>query len=329
MILVTSVAVAATCDSYGEPAVVTSVGSVPIAESSGLAASRTRDGVFFTHGDHGDEALIVAFDRRGNVVGEHLVKDATNEDWEDIAAGPCPDEGDCVYVGDIGDNDEERPNVVVYVVREPPEKDEKVATIARYVGVYPDAAHDAEALMIHPCSGEVYVVTKDPDGASVVFKFPAFPEDTVTLERVADLAIAGPQEESREVTGGDWDLDGERVVLRTSDRLFWWPTDPDAPDAHWGTPPNELVGTTEFNGEGVAFGLDGDIYTTGEDKPVALSAYPCEGEAPAEGECEPPQTGRRCGCASGPGPAGALGAAALLVLTARRAAPRGRPVGRR
>ena len=307
---------AGTCAAYGEATAIASVQGAPFAEASGLAASRARDGVFFTHGDNGDPAVLIAFDRDGNLLDEHLVADAQNEDWEDLAAAPCPDEGDCLYVGDIGDNDAQRQNVTVYVVREPEAGDAKVRSIERWVGVFPNGPADAEALMIHPCTGAVYLATKDQD-ETVLYRFPPFPEDTVSLEQVARLTLDGPTGESRQVTGGDWDADGERVVLRTSDRLFEWTTDPDAPDAHWSEPPLVIEGTVELQGEGVAYGLDGGLYTTGEGVPVPLTEYACDGYDPAPDPCAFPQTGRKCGCATGGAHPGAL-AGLLLILALRR-----------
>lgn len=307
-----AVADAATCGSYGDPDAVTEVAGASI-EASGLAASRTRPGVFFAHGDKNDAPVIVSFDEHGKLLGEHLVADATNEDWEDIAAAPCPDRDDCLYVGDMGDNDLDRPQVTVYVVREPDAKDDRVRSVARYTGVYPKGPRDAEALLVHPCMGAIYLVTKDSSGVSEIYRFPPFPEDTVTLEEVAtiDVSGAGGVAESLEVTGGDWDADGERVVLRTSDRFFVWATDPSDPDAHWTEEPLVLVGTNHPRGEGVAFGMDGAIWSIGEGEPIPVDRMICEDETPAAAECAFPQTGG-CGCAGTQG-SGALGWVAPLL----------------
>jgi hypothetical protein len=319
--LMHAVARAATCASYGEAESVTEVRGATL-EASGLAASRSRPGVFFAHGDKNDAAVFVSFDQGGALLGEHLVTDATNEDWEDIASAPCPDRGECLYIGDIGDNDEDRAEVVVWVVREPNEGDSNVRSIARWVGTYPDGPHDAEALMVHPCTGAVYLVTKEESGRSGVYKFPPFPEGVVTLEEVAEVDVSGGAvAESLEVTGGDWDAEGERVLLRTSDRFFEWATDPDRPDAHWLDEPLVLIGTNHPLGEGVAYGDDGAFFAIGEGTPIPMDRYRCEDLTPAQAVCEFPQTGG-CGCAGSPvAPAGWL-APLLAVAWRRRAAGR-------
>jgi uncharacterized protein (TIGR03382 family) len=308
-------AFAATCDAWKASAPLAAVRGGPFTEASGLAAARTRPGVSFLHGDNGDEPILAAVDRDGTVLGEHRIVDAENEDWEDLAAAPCPDEGDCLYVGDVGDNDEARPNVTVYVVREPEAGDDEIRSIRRYVGVYPDGPHDAEALLVDPCSGRIHVVTKEDPAR--VFAFPFDPEDTVTLEAIAEITLPGPTRDARQITAADWDPDGDRLVLRGADRLYLFPAAPGAPPAAtWNAAPEVLVGTTELQGEGVCFDGD-DLLTAGEGDPIPLSVVACASPGPADAQCAFPQTGPEgCGCAGGPG--AGTGAAALAALAIGR-----------
>lgn len=316
-------ALADTCSSYGGPETIGEVSGSVIDEASGLAASRTRDGVFFTHGDTGDASILVAFTADG-LEDEHTVVDAANDDWEDLVAAPCPDEGDCLYIGDIGDNDEDRADITVYVVREPRAGDARIRTIAQYVAVYPDGPRNAETLLMQPCSGRLHVVTKSSDGFSTVYRFPAAPEGTVTLEEVAHVQLEGPTAESAEATGGVWDDDGDRVAIRTSDRVFEWVTDPDQPNNHWQDAPLVIVGAAEIQGEGLTYGLDGNLYGTGEGSPIPLTRYTCEDLGPVDAaDCVFPQTGRKCGCSTN-GAVGGWWIAGLLVVAARRTTTRQR-----
>lgn len=292
-----AVAWAETCPVYGAPEELPAVQAAGLAESSGVAASRVQPGVFFTHDDDGPPRLY-AFDASGSVVGTFEVPDADNEDWEDIAAAPCPDKGDCLYIGDIGDNNEDRPNITVYVVREPEAGDSKVKGVARYTAVFPDGPRDAEALLVQPCTGRIHLVTKAGDGLSTIYRMPFDPgRDAVSLEEVGKVQIEGPTAEARRVSGGDWDIDGERLVLRTASQILEWNTDPDAPNAHWSDAPRVIVGADERKGEAVAFDLDGGLVTTSEGTPMPVSRFPCSTE-PSSAECVFPQTGG-CGCATG------------------------------
>src|SRR5207247_1030146 len=97
----------------------------------------------------------------GVLLAEFDLGGATNVDWEDIAVGPCSS-GTCVFLGDTGDNDMNRTQYAVYRVAEPdPAAGAKqMVPSTRLPFVYPDGPHNAEALLVHPTTGDVYVVTK-------------------------------------------------------------------------------------------------------------------------------------------------------------------------
>src|SRR4030095_1706133 len=92
--------------SYGQPTTLATIKDKSISESSGLVASRTTPGAYWTHNDSGDGPFIYAFDTRGDSFGTFRVTGAEARDWEDIAAGPGPQPNrSYLYIGDIGDND--------------------------------------------------------------------------------------------------------------------------------------------------------------------------------------------------------------------------------
>src|ERR1041384_8744014 len=141
---------------YGPPAIIATLKDKAVSESSGLAASRLAPGAYWTHNDSGDGPFVYAFDTRGDSLGVFRVAGAQARDWEDMAAGPGPERGKSyLYLGDIGDNDETRDEVVVYRVAEPaltavtrnltkarPGSTEPAEAIRLK---YPDGKHDAEA----------------------------------------------------------------------------------------------------------------------------------------------------------------------------------------
>src|SRR5215216_6549416 len=105
---------------YGPPATIGTIKDGSVTESSGLAASRLTPGAYWTHNDDG--AFIYAFDNRGDSLGAFRVTDAEARDWEDIAVGPGPEGGNgnsYLYIGDIGDNNSSRKEIVVYRIPEP------------------------------------------------------------------------------------------------------------------------------------------------------------------------------------------------------------------
>lgn len=89
-------------------------------ETSGLAVSAENSGTLWANNDSGDIARVFAISPAGALLGIYPLTGATAVDWEDLAIGPGPEpRTPYLYAGDIGDNAEARPNIVVYRVAEP------------------------------------------------------------------------------------------------------------------------------------------------------------------------------------------------------------------
>ncbi|MCY7400171.1 MAG: hypothetical protein LH477_04290 [Nocardioides sp.] len=137
-------------------------GDSDVIESSGLAVV---DSLVSTTNDSGDSGRVFTVDPdSGRTVG---VTSWSGEpvDVEALApAGPGR-----VWVGDIGDNGAVRDSVEV--LRVPVGPGDRVleggAAPEAYELVYPDGAHDAEALLAHPLTGRLFVVTKGVFAATV------------------------------------------------------------------------------------------------------------------------------------------------------------------
>jgi hypothetical protein len=208
---------------YGPPTTITTIKENSITESSGLAASRTTSGVYWTHNDSGDGPYIYAFDSYGDTDGIFRVTGAEARDWEDMATGPGPQPNTSyLYLGDIGDNDGVRDEVVVYRVVEPTltvvtrrKKDRPGLTEpAEAIRLkYPDGKHDAEALLVHPITGNIYIVIKVPIANPVVYEAtaPFTPGKLVTMRRLGEIHI--PSIFGGVITGGSISPDGTRVAL--------------------------------------------------------------------------------------------------------------------
>jgi hypothetical protein len=78
---------------YGPPTTIANLKNPGINESSGLAASRSNPGIYWTHNDSGDEPFVYAFDATGESRGVFRVTGAQARDWEDMAVGPGPGRG--------------------------------------------------------------------------------------------------------------------------------------------------------------------------------------------------------------------------------------------
>nr|MDP9496190.1 hypothetical protein [Actinomycetota bacterium] len=177
-----------------------------IAESSALVAAPDGGGVW-TAGDSGDPGRWFDVDRQGRTRAVHPLRGVVPVDVEDGALGPTG----ALVLADIGDNAARRRSVALHETRP---GGATRTTVLRYA----DGPHDAEALLLHPRTGQTLVVTKELLGAR------AYEARDGVLEPVAPVAVratgtpGGPapnQAAQLLVTGGAVSPDGRRLALRT------------------------------------------------------------------------------------------------------------------
>jgi hypothetical protein len=247
-----------------------------LAEASGVAASRRTPGRFWAHNDSSGPVLV-ALDERGAVTGRVRLTGVTLEDWEATAVGPCPS-GSCIYVADIGDNGGNRKSITVYRIPEPDAAGDHSASAEAFHATYPDGPHDAEALLVTG-KGDLFVVTKGEGGPVAVYRFPreTRPGRSAALTRVGQPQNTGHKDgdEGKEgkderkgdrtkVTDGTVSPNGQWIVLRTNDSLYFYP----ASEVTSGTWRNvtrvDLTNLREPQGEGVTFADDTTLVLVGE-----------------------------------------------------------------
>ncbi|MBB5106702.1 WD40 repeat domain-containing protein [Streptomyces spectabilis] len=177
-----------------------------ITESSGLVASRAHPGVYWTHNDQDSGAYLYAVDSRTGKTVARITMTGVGKprDVEAISMGP----DGSLYVGDIGDNLGGKWSYVwVYKLPEPKELKDQSVRATQYVVKYADGPRDAEALMVHPKTGRVYIADKKEDGGSL-YEGPArmSTSGTNVFRRVASTDLW--------VTDGAFSPDGKHLALR-------------------------------------------------------------------------------------------------------------------
>ncbi|MEN2421244.1 hypothetical protein AABB02_24505 [Streptomyces rimosus] len=236
-----------------------------IKESSGLAASRTHPGVYWTHNDSDDGPYVYAVDSRtGRTVATVTLRGIGDpRDVEAISVGP---DGN-VYVGDIGDNLGGTWNHVwIYRFPEPERLRDQTVTAAQLTVKYDEGPRDAEAMMVHPKTGRVYIASKKKSGGAALYEGPErlSSRGTNTFRRIAAI--------DQWVTDGAFSPDGTRLVLRGyfGAEMYRWQ----------GGRPKDIgsVGVPlQMQGESVSFTPDGRTLMFGSEgkssrvQPVGLS----------------------------------------------------------
>lgn len=208
-----------------------------IVESSGLVVLpvTTTGALVVTTNDSGDTGRVFTVDvGSGSTVG---VTSWTPEpvDVEALApAGPGH-----VWVGDIGDNRHVRDSVEV--LRVPVGPEDVAVDPDAYELVYPDGPRDAEALVRHPLTGQLFVITKGVF-AGTVYAAPL----RLRSDRPNRLTEVG--EAPGMVTDATFLPGGGGVVMRTYSTAHLAAYPSWQPVTSWELPPQE-------QGEGIALAM--------------------------------------------------------------------------
>jgi hypothetical protein len=240
-----------------------------IDESSGLVD--LGDSVL-TVNDSGSGPVVYVVDpRSGTTVGRTTYLADSVVDVEALAVGP----GGSIWVGDIGDNSAQRMSVAVYELP-PVTGGDRTVSATRYDLQYQGGPRDAEALLVHPRTGRLYVVSKELFGGQI-FAAPV----TLRADRPNRLTPVGHTEGL--VTDGAFFPDGRHALLRSYANARVYDTDRWQPTAGMPLPDQQ-------QGEGLAMAPSGNqvlVSTEGRNSKVLAVELPEEVlDAVAAGEPE-------------------------------------------
>lgn len=259
------------CDVYGDPDVIGRVSDTRLIEISGIAASRTHDGIIWAVNDSGDAPVVYALDE-GDTVARVTLNAVFPIDWEDLDVGPGPDGTDHLFVADVGDNLAFRPWISIFRLPEPdPEAGDAAADADELELVYPDVdAVDAEAITVDPVTGDLLVIPKRRGEVGVY----RVPRDALggrtTMERIGTLDL------DAEITAASFSPNGDRLVLRGYRTIWMWPRDTiDLVDL-LATGPCETPSARERQGEALTVAPDGTLVTISEGGKPDINVVPID-----------------------------------------------------
>ncbi len=236
--------------SFADPEIIESSGLALLADPAEPAPATAP---VLTVNDSGDSGRVFVVDpSTGETLGETRWE-ADPEDVEALATGP---DGD-VWVGDIGDNTSSRPSVSV--LRVPVSTDDATVDPVVYPLTYPGGARDAEAMLVHPGTGRVYVVSKSIFGGGIYAAPRRLSPDGNRLEQLGDAPAI--------VTDGAFFPDGRHLVLRDYSRavVLAFPSLEEV--AGFGLPSQE-------QGEGIAVLDDRTLLVSSEGRNAEVLAVP-------------------------------------------------------
>jgi len=191
-----------------------------IKESSGIVKSRQFPNVFWTHNDSGDLPRLFATTDKGQLIRQVTIAGAKNIDWEDITT----DDAGNLYIGDTGNNDNDRRDLTIYVIKEPDPRQASTAQVIKRIhfqypdqSLFPDPSNqnfDSEALFW--ASGHLYLLTKHrSDRRTALYRFEHLHDNRMqTLTRLGDFEIDGM------VTGADASVDGRKLLILCYEYIY-------------------------------------------------------------------------------------------------------------
>ena len=241
-------------------------------ETSGLASCA--DTSYYVHNDSGNKPRLYQISAvSGEIQREIRIKDAKNNDWEELA-----EDNTHIYIGDFGNNTGMRTNLMIYSVSKHDlgEKDEVKAGIIHYE--YPDHAsftargkhnHDCEAMVA--IEDSLYLFSKNRgDLATDVYRLPKKPGRNVA-QHVGHFNSQGL------ITAADF-LPGESNMLvllgyetagNTYKSFLWLFTGFNGTDFFEGTQ-RRIAIAPDLQAEAVLFDSDSTLIITNEEEKGGL-----------------------------------------------------------
>jgi hypothetical protein len=256
-----------------------------LAETSGLAASRTHPDTLWLVEDGGNPARLHAVSKRGRRLASMSIDGISNTDWEDLAAFEL-DGTRYLLIADTGDNGGLRRTLLLHVVPEPGTLGDGVLKPAWSIAFrWPDGARDCEAVAVDAARGQILLLSKKRNPPEL-FVLPLRPRDAglQTARRVGRLAgVPQASAEQRrvapgrarlvhQVTAADVSPDGRTLAVLTYDALLLYPR---GGAERWtqavARPPQIREVPWLHQPEAMGWASDGrGLYVTGEFSPAPL-----------------------------------------------------------
>jgi hypothetical protein len=209
-----------------EPQTIVEVFALPekLKETSAVEITEKSNRIW-TLEDHGNKPELYALDAMGNISHTLKIEGVSNIDWEELAS----DANGNLYIGDFGNNDNDRKDLAVYMISVK-DLDKTAAAVAKKITFYypeqtefppkkSDRVYDAEAFFYF--KENLYIFTKNRSGDSgdaKVYKIPT----TEGFHKAQLIGTFTTCDGFRKcaITGADISDDGKKIAL-LSNRKVW------------------------------------------------------------------------------------------------------------
>ncbi len=211
------------CTNYGQLTFITKLPK-KLDENSGIV-SLNGSNVWFIE-DTGNSNDIFNVDLNGNILKRLEVKNADNIDWEDLTK----DEKGNVYIGDFGNNNNKRKDLVIYKIPNPAIEKGKKINAQRIYFKYPEQTKfppkkknllfDAEAMFYN--NKHLYIITKNRaspfSGKAFLYRVPTEPGN-YNAELIAYFSTCTDGNTCK-ITSADISPNRKKIVLLSNGKLW-------------------------------------------------------------------------------------------------------------
>jgi hypothetical protein len=165
------------------------VNSGLIDEASGLAASHRNPGVLWVIEDSFRPTALHLLGTDGKYLKSIGIKGSINRDWEELAVSKDPKDGQVyLYIGDIGDNFGLFNEYTILRALEPASGTTDSLTMTSFRFKYSDGRHNAEAFVVDPINGDIYLFTKTNTTCGVYRIAAPLKSDQITItQKIREL----------------------------------------------------------------------------------------------------------------------------------------------
>ncbi|RZJ78998.1 MAG: hypothetical protein EOO20_27290 [Chryseobacterium sp.] len=196
-------------------------------EISGIVKSRSNNNLFWIHNDSGDQPRVFAIDSLGKFYQSDRYRNyegisiagATNVDWEDIAV----DNKGNLIIADVGNNYNDRKDLVLYVVPEPSPIASNTTFLKKLFFKYPDQKtyttdrdfnYDCEAVFF--ADDRIHMLSKDrSDSFTRLYRM-----DVEKTDEINNLTLLDRFDIGDKVTAADASVDGNKLVVLTYSAIW-------------------------------------------------------------------------------------------------------------
>jgi len=212
------------CSDFGKLTFVTKLPN-SLKENSGIAYYPNSKSLWFVE-DNGNKDVVYKVDFEGKITDELEVKNAKNHDWEDLAQ----DKKGNLYIGDFGNNANDRKNLVIYKLPNPTTEAGDKIDAQKITFTYPEQKDfppgrqnlifDAEAFFHY--GSHLFIIIKNRanpfTGEASIYRVPDVPGN-YEAELLGKIKTCTDWD-TCQITSADISPDGKTIVLLGYGKLW-------------------------------------------------------------------------------------------------------------